>query len=199
MIAPTGRLTDGPAAAGEPTPQVDPAPGVPGREGTPLRWARRLAALDDTPHRTALAFAFGVFLSFSPLLGLQIALGLAAALLFRLHRVAVLAGLCTNLPAITIPYYAAATAAGALLTGSALTQDAGMRLAGVFSVPVYRAAFWQGALEQLAPFFVAFLVGSTICALALGLSAYFTVRPVLAKYGRARRGRLEAGPVSENC
>ena len=49
-------------------------------------YLRRLLALDDTPERIALAFAVGVFLAFSPLLGLHTVLGLAIAFLFGLNR-----------------------------------------------------------------------------------------------------------------
>lgn len=149
------------------------------------RWVRRLLSHGDTPHRTALAFAVGVALSFSPFLGLQIALGLGTALYFRLHRVAVLAGLCANLPVITVPYYLAATAAGAFVLGSSAAEDAGTRLATLLSLPIYRAVFWERAADLLAPFFVSFLVGSTASALVLGVAAYFTVRPVLASLRRA--------------
>ena len=40
-----------------------------------LRALENLAVLDDPPHRTALALAIRVGLSFSPLLGLQIPFG----------------------------------------------------------------------------------------------------------------------------
>src|SRR5262245_2098876 len=53
----------------------------------------RLFHLHDTPRRTAAAFALGVFFSFSPFLGLQIALSMALAFLLGLNRLAVLVGL----------------------------------------------------------------------------------------------------------
>src|SRR5688572_9513272 len=61
------------------------------------RWLARLAESRDTPRRTAAAFALGVFLSFSPFLGLQIVTGLTLAIALRLSRVATLVGLCVNL------------------------------------------------------------------------------------------------------
>ena len=77
----------------------------------------RLASSDLDPGRTAAAIALGVFLSFSPFLGLQILLGLGAAFAFRLSRVAVLIGLCANLPWIMLPWYTLTTAMAAAAMG----------------------------------------------------------------------------------
>ena len=74
-------------------------------------------SLDDTPERIAQAFALGVFLSFSPLIGLHALIGLIVALLFGLNRCALLLGLLINNPWTLIPIYAAGTYLGGLLIG----------------------------------------------------------------------------------
>ena len=84
---------------------------------TTVFYARRLLALDDTPERIALAFAFGVFLAFSPLLGLHTVLGLTIAFIFGLNRVAVLLGVWVNNPWTLVPIYAAAAYVGGILFG----------------------------------------------------------------------------------
>jgi len=78
---------------------------------------RQLLHMDDTPEHTALAYAIGVLLGFSPFLGLHTIGGVAIAFLFRLNRVAVLVGVWMNLPWWIIPYYTVATAAGMKVTG----------------------------------------------------------------------------------
>jgi uncharacterized protein (DUF2062 family) len=85
--------------------------------GTAVQYLRRLLALDDTPERIALAFALGVFLAFSPLLGLHTLLGLTLAFIFGLNRVAVLLGVWVNNPWTLVPIYAAATYVGGFLFG----------------------------------------------------------------------------------
>ena len=45
------------------------------------RWLDALLHIDDTPERTAAAFALGVFFGFSPLLGLHTILGIVFAFL----------------------------------------------------------------------------------------------------------------------
>jgi uncharacterized protein len=77
----------------------------------------RLLELDDTPERIAQAFALGVFLAFSPLIGLSGFLGLAIAILFGLNRFALLLGVFINNPCTLIPICAAGTYLGGLLIG----------------------------------------------------------------------------------
>src|SRR5262249_55625303 len=81
------------------------------------RYLRRLLAIEDSPRRTALAFAIGVFLAFSPLLGLHTVLGLAIAFLFGLNRMALLVGLFVNNPWTLIPIYVFAGYIGGLIFG----------------------------------------------------------------------------------
>ena len=57
------------------------------------RWLDQLLHAHDTPERTAAAFALGVFLGFSPLLGFHTGLGLILAFALKLNRVAVLLGI----------------------------------------------------------------------------------------------------------
>src|SRR5690349_25175034 len=78
-------------------------------------WLEQLLHTHDTPQRTAAAYALGVFLGFSPLLGLHTILGLILAFALRLNRVAVLLGVYSNLPWILVPYYTLATWLGATL------------------------------------------------------------------------------------
>src|SRR4029453_4322399 len=59
----------------------------------------------------------GVFLAFSPLVGLHTLLGLAIAFVFGLNRVALLIGLFVNNPWTLIPIYIAAGYIGGLLVG----------------------------------------------------------------------------------
>ena len=129
-----------------------------------------LAASELDPSRTAAAIALGVFLSFSPFLGLQILIGLGAAFAFRLSRVAVLVGLCANLPWIMVPWYAITTAAAASVLGSApLAADIS---SGLFSVPAFDLAFLERTGVIAAGLFWPFLLGPTAGALVLGAVAY---------------------------
>ena len=140
-----------------------------------------LAGSDASPRRTAAAFAFGTFLSFSPFLGFQIATGMAVAFLFRLSRPAVLIGLCTNLPWTIVPWYTLTTYLGSLIVGQPIGADFTTRLSAVLDLPFYRMAFWQRAYDLVAPFFWSFLVGSTLGAIVIGIAAYVITLPLLRR------------------
>ena len=73
------------------------------------RWLDQLLHTHDTPQRTAIAYALGVFFGFSPMLGLHTVLGLVLAFAFNLNRVAVLLGVYSNLPWILPAYYSLST------------------------------------------------------------------------------------------
>src|SRR3989441_10874501 len=82
---------------------------------------RRLLAIDDPPERTALAFAVGVFIGFSPLLGLHTILATVIAFLFRFNKVAIYLGTYINNPFLTlVPIILASYAIGAFLLGRPL-------------------------------------------------------------------------------
>jgi uncharacterized protein len=144
-------------------------------------WMGRLARVGDTPHRTAAAFGLGVFLSFSPLFGLQIAVGIGAAIVLRLNRIAVVIGLCSNLPWLMVPWYALTTAAGAAILGVPIAADFTTRLKAAFSLTVYSREFWIRIMELLGPLVGAFILGSSLGAVLLGGIAYLITARLLAR------------------
>jgi uncharacterized protein len=131
-----------------------------------------LSRLHDTPERTALAFAIGVFLGFSPLLGLQTILGIVLAYLGRLSKVAVILGTWVNLPWVVPVYYALATELGARLMG----VNPPSRLAADLQDTVSRAGLGVTVLREVLtlfrPMLWPFVVGTTLAASLLGVVAY---------------------------
>jgi uncharacterized protein (DUF2062 family) len=140
----------------------------------------QLAASDLDPTRTAAAVALGVFLSFSPFLGLQILLGLIAAFIFRLSRVAVLVGLCANLPWFMLPWYVLTTAVAAAAIGSS-GVDVRAALTELLSVPVYHPTFWDRTSSMAVALFWPFLLGPTLGALIPAAAAYVLSVRVLTR------------------
>src|ERR1700674_5645644 len=81
---------------------------------------RRLLALDDPPERTALAFSIGVFIAFSPFLGLHTILATSIAFTFRFNKLAIYSGTFINNPLSLVPIIIASYAIGAFLLGRPL-------------------------------------------------------------------------------
>jgi uncharacterized protein (DUF2062 family) len=146
---------------------------------------RRLLALDDPPERTALAFSVGVFIAFTPLLGLHTILATLVAFLFRFNKVAVYLGTFVNNPFLTlVPIIFASYAVGALLLGRPLALPAEgvemLRDPHVLTAS-YRHELWARFWVLLLPFSLGGVVLSAVCSLA----AY----PVTLKLLRANQRR----------
>jgi len=136
------------------------------------RWLEALLHIEDTPERTAAAFAIGVFFGFSPFLGLHTVLGITCAFLFNLNRVAVLLGVYANLPWIIAPYYAFTTMIGAMMTRHSIPPGFRSQFVALFELSLFHAEFWHRLGVLLRPLLWPYTVGSTIGALVAAAIAY---------------------------
>ena len=130
---------------------------------------RRLLAIDDPPERTALAFSIGVFIGFSPFLGLHTILATLLAFLFRFNKIAIYTGTFLNNPFLTlVPIIIASYAVGAFILGRPLRiPDEGLELLKyprLLSGDYYQLLFVQSR-GILWTFAVGAMVLSVICSL----------------------------------
>jgi uncharacterized protein (DUF2062 family) len=134
-----------------------------------------LGHVEDAPARVALAFAIGVWIAFFPILGIHTGLALAIAFLFRLNRVAILAGAWLNNPWTLAPMYMAGTILGCGLLG--------ISTEGLDSIDwsLHGWAFYSALLESLRPYVVPFIVGNSVLGLAGAILAYFLLRTILER------------------
>jgi uncharacterized protein (DUF2062 family) len=144
---------------------------------------RRLLALDDPPERTALAFSLGVFVAFSPFLGLHTILATLIAFLFRFNKVAVYSGTFINNPFFTlVPIIVASYAIGAFILGRPLRiPQAGVELLRhphPLTASYYHQIF-QESWDIVWPFSIGAMTLSVVCSVI----AY----PVTSSLLRARR------------
>jgi uncharacterized protein (DUF2062 family) len=137
------------------------------------RWLGALLHIDDSPERSAAAFALGVFFGFSPFVGFHTLLGIAFAFLLNFNRVAVLLGVYSNLPWIVAPYYAFTTMfVGARLTGYRIPPGFRDQVTALFEQSLFSGDFWRQLLVLFRPFLVPYTVGSLIGAVVLSAIAY---------------------------
>ena len=144
---------------------------------------RRLLALDDPPERTALAFSLGVFIAFSPFLGLHTILATLIAFLFRFNKVAIYSGTFINNPFLTlVPIIIASYAIGAFVLGRPLRIPAAgvdlLRHPHLLTAGYYRKLFRE-SWDIVWPFSIGGLTLSVVCSLI----AY----PVTSSLLRAQR------------
>ena len=149
---------------------------------------RRLLAIDDPPERTALAFSVGVFIAFSPLLGLHTIIATVIAFLFRFNKVAIYLGTYVNNPFLTlVPIIIASYAIGAVLLGRPLRiPPEGIELLKnphLLTGAYYARVFAQG-WYIVAPF----ALGATILSFVCSTAAYPITLWALRLHGRRNRG-----------
>jgi uncharacterized protein (DUF2062 family) len=146
---------------------------------------RRLLAVDDPPERTALAFSVGVFIAFSPFLGLHTILATVLAFALRFNKVAVYTGTFVNNPFLTlVPIILASYAVGAFLTGRPLQPPAG-GLELLRDPHLLTAAYWRDLFAQFWAVLLPFTLGGMVLSVVCSLAAY----PVTLKLLRANQRR----------
>ncbi|HYY56785.1 MAG TPA: DUF2062 domain-containing protein [Pyrinomonadaceae bacterium] len=156
---------------------------------------RRLLAIDDPPERTALAFSIGVFIAFSPFLGLHTIMATALAFIFRFNKIAIYTGTFVNNPVFTlVPIILASYGVGAFFMGRPLSLPA-EGLALLKEPHLLTGEYWRRLFlhswDVLVPFAVGGLVLSVVCSLA---SYPLTLRMLRAK----QRLRISAERSKEN-
>jgi uncharacterized protein (DUF2062 family) len=150
------------------------------------RVAQLLLHIEDTPHRTALAFGVGILIAFSPFIGIHMGIALLVAFLFRLNRVAILFGTYLNNPWTVAPIYLAGTSLGCLLFG--VSAD------GLDTIDwdLQGWAFLQGLWTTLRPLLWPFLVGNTLLGAACGIVGYLILRRILERRAAAAAAAVRA-------
>ncbi|MDQ6651435.1 MAG: DUF2062 domain-containing protein [Acidobacteriota bacterium] len=130
---------------------------------------RRLLALDDPPERTALAFSIGVFIAFSPFLGVHTILATLIAFVFRFNKLAVYSGTFINNPFLTlVPIIVASYAIGAFILGRPLRIPAEgielLKAPHLLTSDYYRKVFRE-SWDIIWPFAIGGMMLSVVCSL----------------------------------
>lgn len=164
--------------------------------------AHRIKRLPDTPHKIALGFACGAFVTFSPLFGFHFFLAVLFAWTFRGNILAALLGTFVGNP-ITFPFIATTSyQLGLLLLGYDRGETVWHKIRGSFAEAFgtlwinFKSLFgfppvpWGGFSDFFYQVFLPYLVGGIIPGIICGLIIYFVSRPVIAAYQKRRKGRL---------
>jgi hypothetical protein len=127
--------------------------------------------LQETPHRTALAFATGVFIAFAPHYLFHTASVVFCAWLFRLNYLAVFLGSFINNPWTLIPILAASLYTGVFLMGES-------------SHPTieWHQLTMDNIFDILSPYLIPFLIGACTLAVIGSLLAYPLMRWTITRY-----------------
>ncbi len=138
---------------------------------------RAILKLNDSPHKLAAAFALGVFIAFSPWIGLHIVSCIVLAWLFRLNKVVVLTATFVNNPWTTVPMYGFCLWAGFKLTGS----DAAL------PEIEWTSLGFRDLFTVLKPFLWPFVAGTLTVGAVVALLSYFLFFWMIKRYRTEER------------
>ena len=146
---------------------------------------RAIFQVKESPHRVALAFAFGVFMGISPFLGLHYIGGIFLAWLFRLNRLVAIIGISVNNPWTIVPISTFAVWLGAKLLGIKHVLPevdwTNISLINIISRLKDLETF-IALIEKLLPLIASFFVGSFIICTISAIASYFIVQILVNKY-----------------
>ena len=132
---------------------------------------RQVLHLQESPQRTALAFAIGVFIAFSPAYGLHTGMAVLCTWLFGLNFVALLTGAFVNNPWTIVPILGATYWTGAWLLGHTETPT--------FN---WTDLSFSGIYEQVAPYLIPFALGGFVLSVIGALLAYPVAYLLILRY-----------------
>jgi len=132
---------------------------------------KQVLHLQESPQRTALAFAIGVFIGFSPAYGLHTVMVVFCAWALGLNFLALMAGAFLNNPWTLVPILGATYWVGAFLLGR----------------PDSPSFDWQDVsfsaiYTQVMPYAVPFFLGGFVLSLLGEALAYHLAYYIVAKY-----------------
>ncbi|MDA8082797.1 MAG: DUF2062 domain-containing protein [Nitrospiraceae bacterium] len=126
---------------------------------------RQIFSINEPPKHIASAFALGVFIGMSPLLGIHTVLGIAAASLLRLNRLVTLVGVYVTNPWTIVPIYTFGTWLGAKL----------LHVKHILPKVDWAHLTFAALLGDFRPLLMPFLVGNTALGLVSAIASYFII------------------------
>jgi len=127
--------------------------------------------LHETPHRTALAFAIGVFIAFAPHYFFHTASAAFCGWMFRLNYAAIFLGSFINNPWTFIPILAASLYTGLFLAGESSSTTI-----------EWQHLTMNNLFDMLSHHLIPFLVGACTLAVVGSLIAYPLMRWTITRY-----------------
>lgn len=146
---------------------------------------KRVLHANDTPHRIALGVGLATFVGFTPTMGLQTAIALGLAALFRANKAVCIPIVWVTNPLTFVPIYGACWWLGAMiLPGSeslggqaaVLEKLHAFENGGGFFANFFNAEFWYGILHLMLELGGELWLGCTIVGAVGGLTMYFLTR-----------------------
>jgi len=150
----------------------------------------RVFSLDDTPHRLALGVAIGIFVAWTPTIGIQMVLTVGLCWLFGANKLVGVPMAWLSNPATIIPVYGPNYLIGCWILGR---KPDGWH--NVVEAIHFQGDFYDRILEWFyvtRSIFWELWIGSLVVGLILGVMSYFTIYRMIVVYRTRWKHKLEA-------
>jgi uncharacterized protein (DUF2062 family) len=146
---------------------------------------RGIFQVRESPHKIALAFATGVFMGISPLLGLHYIGAIMLAWLFRLNKLVTIIGVSVNNPWTFVPISTFCAWFGAKLIGvKQVLPDIAWQSLSLTNI-IKRMTDMESFLvivNKLMPLIKSFIVGSFVICIPATIASYFIIKVFAHRY-----------------
>jgi hypothetical protein len=146
--------------------------------GRLVRMFRSLLLLQDTPHSIALGTAIGLFIAWTPTVGIHMILVVAICLMLRANKTASLVAVYVSNPLTMLPMYWIDYWLGALVLDRRFTYEELKALLNYQGWDGFKHAFWTLCVDLAGPMWL----GGLVLALASAVPGYYVTRWAIARY-----------------
>lgn len=153
----------------------DPRPAMFGKLA---RMFRSLLFIQDTPHSIALGTAIGLFIAWTPTVGIHMILVVAAAMLLRANKLAGLVAVYVSNPLTMLPMYWIEYWLGALVLEQRFTYDEMRRALDYSGWDGFKSAIWTLCVELAGPMWL----GGLVLAIASAVPGYYLTRWAVERF-----------------
>ena len=154
---------------------------------------RKLLQLDDTPHSIALGAALGMFITFTPTVGIQVLIVLILSMVVRFNRFAAIVLIYLSNPVTIIPIYYADYVIGLFVQGeSGLSLEEFVLLWDQSVITAGEVGFW-GATQVLfkslgTDVIIPMSIGGGVLGGFVGVVTYPLTLSWVQRYREGRQG-----------
>ena len=160
--------------------------------GKLVRMFRSILLLQDTPHSIALGTAIGLFIAWTPTVGIHMILVVAICLVLRANKTASLVAVYVSNPLTMLPMYWIDYLLGALVLDKRFTYDDMRQLLDFHGWNGFKHALWTLCVELAGPMWL----GGLVLAMASAVPGYYLTRWGVVRF---RSHIPQASPVNSHA
>lgn len=146
----------------------------------PRGMIRAILQLDDTAHSIALGTAIGLFIAWTPTVGIHMILVVALAVLLRANKVAGLIAVYLSNPLTVAPMYYLDYLLGALVLKHNLTYEELKSIVHYQGWEGFKLSMWKLCVDLAGPMWL----GGLVLAIAHAIPGYYITRWAVERYRR---------------